>query len=168
MDDFFAGTLDGCGGVLGAGIAFAIAGILAMVMTNPFFAIPICGLVLLGGVGRIVEHLATDPAARHAEPGFDPATFRRLPDERVHVMNAVGLIFLMTIWILIVLRQFIPAVFGSVLVLLVWGIRIVLHPGYNPFRESDDFTLADYDQTVLITMGAGFTFVIAAAIVLAE
>jgi hypothetical protein len=91
-----------------------------------------------------------------------------LPDERVHVMNAVGLIFLMTIWILHVPHQFIPAVIGSMLVLLVWGIRIVVHPGHNPFRESDDFTLADYHQTVFITMGAGLTFVIAAAIVLAE
>jgi hypothetical protein len=29
-----------------------------------------------------------------------------------------------------------------------------------------DFTLADYHQTVFITMGAGFTFLIAAAIML--
>jgi hypothetical protein len=168
MNDFFAGTLDGCGGVLGVGIALAIAGILAQVMANPFLAIPICGLVVVGGVARLVEHFAADPAVRHAELGIDPVTLTTLPDERVHAMNTVGLILLMAIWILIVLYQFAAAVIGSMVVLLVWGIRILVHPGHNPFRGSDDFTVADYDQTVFITMGAGFTFVIAAAILLGE
>jgi hypothetical protein len=59
-------------------------------------------------------------------------------------------------------------VIGSMLVLPVWSIRILVHPGRNPFRTSDDFTDADYGQTVFMTMGAGFTFLIAAAIVLGE
>ncbi len=75
-------------------------------------------------------------------------------------MNAVGLIVLMVLWVLVV-RQFGPATLGSLLVMLIWGFRILAHQGRDPRLPFDDFAEADYTQTVLITMGAGFVFLIA-------
>lgn len=160
LGEFFDGALDGCGAIVGLGIAFAIAGILAPVVINPYVAVAVCGLVILGALARMSGHFSADPGVRAAEPGIDPVTLTRLPDQRVHVMSAIGLVLLMVLWILVVLRQFAAATIGSLLVMLVWGTRILVHQGRDP-RRFDEFEDTDYVQTVFITMGAGFVLLIA-------
>jgi hypothetical protein len=167
VDEFFDGALDGCGAIIGLGIALAIAGILTPVLVNPYVAVVACGLVILGALARLAGHYSADPAVRTAEPPIDPVTLTRLPDERVHVMSAVGLILLMVLWILVALRQFAAATIGSVLIMVVWGVRILVHQARGP-SPYDDYGDTDHVQTVFITMGAGFVFLIAFLIVVSE
>lgn len=83
-------------------------------------------------------------------------------------MGAVGLILLVVLWILVIFRQFAPATIGSLLVVLVWGVRLLAFQACDPRRPYSEFDDIDHVQTAFVTMGAGFTFFIAFVVLMAE
>lgn len=69
LDEFLEGALDGCGAVIGLGLAFVIAGILASLLVNPFIGVGVGALAIFGALARLVQHARSNPAVRSAGPG---------------------------------------------------------------------------------------------------
>ena len=170
-DEFVEGAIDGLRAVSAMGLGVALAMVLSTAMTTPYIAITACVLVILGALARLGQHFSVDPALRPVDPRLLPPpssmSLDRAPDERVHVMNAVGLILLMALWILLVLGQFVTVIIGGILVMLAWRVRLFAHRRGHPRLSGGQFGAVDETQTRMIAGAATFVLIMALALLIA-